>query len=1130
MITYNIEGGVVLGQTAKTATKFNIAVAASNHIEGGKYGSFKARIYSSDGQVKKIAPSGGYAVKNGTVHNIVKNAAGDPFEFDKISVEQTEAPVVELQGATSSTLSFKWTVNDKVDRDRPYTVALYKDEACSELLASWKIVANDGAYKTGDNYWHHTAFNFSGLAANTPYWCKVTDTENNLVSDAVAGTTADFTPVPVGAEVGEGETVLAEDFSELIWGGDMVYNSIGYIFNIKGEDDTTLPFPDTFTKSEGDTHDGYIKAGCTTDKSLFGDYRTAAGSTRLAAWAHITNNTSAGVHIYARPGHLKLSRGSVWTRLATPVLSNLRETATLTVKFKASPYYDHDQQSIADAFSACVSVLTNTGDRADNGTIAEYDELVAKEFTLVDAKNVWTEYEFDIPNVPKGARIAIGTNDKADGKHRMFIDDIEITVKAYETVKMPVVRLQGATSSTLSFQWSENGFTNAEEDIVPNYEVGLYTDEACTSDNLVVSWEISSGNASYYTGTSTSKTLPQPAFNFSGLDANTTYYCKVKDTDSGIESAPVSGTTKEFTVVTVGDDEVAVGGTVLAEDFSELVWNGDMVFPGISSKANDKYIKTIDKFIAAEGINPTDNYDLVNCGKEDQLFHPSGYYPKVKKTRLVDWAHLTNNTDEASDARVYARLGHVKLGTSDWARIATPVLKNLKETATVEVSFKASPYYDNNNTVDSKRTACVTVLHGASSPNKAGKITAKDEYTAYTVELTDAKNTWTEYKCTVRNVTPESRIAIGATSETSSHRMYIDDIKITVVAYEADTAPVVELQGATTSTLSFKWTMNGDYDRDRPYKVALYDNSECGADNLVVSWNIPVDDGTSDSVYRTNKAKTLHPTAFNFSGLTANTPYWCKVTDLSNGAVSAVVSGTTNDFKPATIDKDVKIEKDGVVLAEDFSELIWNGDAVYNGISYTKTSVGSSFTKATGNNPSGYKLVGRTNDSQIFTIYKNHVSTTRLSNWGYRNQPMYGRLGHLRLGNTTAPGWSRIVTPMLENLKGTATVKVSVKIAPFFDHDLLEKPEAKTEACIAIIDNGEYGTSNTGQVTVGNGTETIAVTFDVDQTKNVWTTYEYEISNVTPTSRIEIGATETDVQYHRMYIDEIVITVVSYNE
>ncbi len=1027
----------------------------------------------------------------------------------EISVKKYAEINAECHGETSSTLSFRWSGNGftdaQEDANHPYTVALYEDEACSQAVVSFDIAKNASkSALDGQNIYHQPGFVFGGLEQGKDYWFKVTNTENNLESQPVKGTTGTFESVEVGAEVAEGAVALAEDFSQLVWGGDMVYKGLSYRAN-----KVNSAYP-AFSAATEETASAYSVVGPTADNSLFADYAAAVKGTRLEDWAHITNNGTAGVHLYARPGHLKLSKSSVWARLVTPALTNLRETATLTVKFKASPYYDHDLAT-ADALGACVSVLSNTSERKTDGTIATYDEVVASEFLLKDIKNEWTEYECTVYNVAPGSHIAIGTNDKGSGKHRMFIDDIEIKVKKYESVKVPVVELQGATSSMLSFKWSENGFTNVTEDLAGAYRVALYTDDACGADDLVYAWDIDD-NTKY--------SSLQPAFNFAGLAANTTYWCRVTNTATGIVSEPVYGTTNDFEVVKVGTTAVENGGIVLAEDFSELTGGGSSVYPGVSLRHSEFKIPSKDN---------TTGFSLIKVGDDCKIF--TDYKTATDKLdRLKDWGSLSSAT--ISTVSAYGRLDAIKVGTgSRTGMIVTPELKNLAagKVAKIKVSFKASPYYENG--VNKGLKARVAVFKNTTVSSFATTGTLAD---FRNISLKDEENVWNTYECTIEGVQANDRIAIG-TYESGSYRMYIDDVVITVVDYRDAVAPLVQLQGATSSTLSFKWSENNfenvEADIAIPYNVELYKDAACT--DLFVSWEI----SANNTNYKTTGDGNTyyHQPAFNFSGLAPNTTYYCRVTDMETGLAGEVVSGKTESFTVATVG-DTKVEVGGTVLAEDFSILVWGGDFVFPGISSTKNTR-NELVAATGVNPTAdFKFANGGTEDQMYynpgsdNTYGKLMRNSRLADWGcvtsHGEKPyIYARLGHVKLG--TGGNWTRVVTPILSNLKGTATVKVAFKACPYYDHnqsghdDLSAKITILTGTSRPAADNASYG-----KITATE--ETTAKEFNLTAARNVWTEYEYEISGVTPESRISIGA--VNKTNNRMFIDDIVITVVSYNE
>ncbi len=1040
-----------------------------------------------------------------------------------ITVKKYDELKAKLQGATSSTLSFQWSGNgftDMVaDTKNPYTVALYKDAACSELVASWEISEDNANYHTskdGKDYYFQPAFNFSGLESGKTYYFKAVDTKNNLVSDVVSGTTETFTKVKVEGTVAKGGVVLAEDFSDLVWDGDFIYPGVSYTSqNAIDNKDVTSIAPST-----GDTHEGFALVSPSRETSLTSAaYKNAVNSTSLAGWSF--NSEENGTLTYGRLGHIKVGAGSYTGRIITPTLSNLEQTATLKVSFKASPYYDHNQQSMIDPLDACIKVI------APDGT-----ETSAHKFTLKDEKNKWNEYSFTVLNVEKDAKISIGTY-RASGKakdcqRRMYIDDIKIEVVEYTDAVQ--ARSKRATSSTLTFEWSPSGFTDMSSDRAKDYTVSLYSDEAFTT--MVASWTLPA-TSELYRPYSYENGAVYPAFIFTGLDTKTTYYFKVDDGKGWVRKAMAS--TESFEIVEVGTEKVPQGGTLLAEDFSEFVWFGDMSVPA-GGYMLDAYNNSATKSITLAPVDNHTGYSVQKCSVDKSVYNDLKY--SVASTRLATWGHINQAQKEGTHA-VYAQAGHLRLGNgSNTAGIVTPVLSNIEDgkVAKVTVSFKACPYYDSNDPGTGKAVDLdnfhISLFRGETSRASAGYIKSTyGEVEVVAGELNSARNTWKEYSYDIDNVVSTSRIAIGTKKPSSSTdnkaRMYLDDIKVVVKEYTDLVKPTVEVQGVTSSALSFKWSVNGFTDAKadyaRPARVELYEDADCNT--LVVAWNI----------LDVSKYKLMQP-AFNFTGLNPNTTYYFKVTDINTGMTSDVASAKTSDFTIVQVDENKKVEVDGTVLAEDFSQLIWDGDYVYPGVGYrtseTEKADVTGFTKATGDNPSGYTLMTATDEKQVFgDLYTNATKTTRLSVWGLETSAgsgtggVYAHAGYIKLCTSGAGGTkARIVTPELKNLKGTATVKVSFKSAPY-DSDNLD-------ACVAVLNNSIRGTNGYITTTTPATDVIIKEKFKIGSTKNEWTLNEFEITDVTPDSRIAIGVPFTTPTSggRRIQIDEIVITVVSYNE
>ncbi len=1072
-----------------------------------------------------------------TENNVRRRMYLDDVE---ITVKKYDEVKARLQGATSSTLSFQWSGNGFTDAEAdtkvPYTVALYKDAACTQLVTSWEISADNKNYHTGSAYYFQPAFNFSGLTANTTYYFKATDTKNNLVSNVVSATTAAFTNVPVEGTVAKGGTVLAEDFSQLIWNGDFVYPGISYINSgIVAVKENQVAATE-FTPSEGDTHDGYELVSPSSETSLTDNlYKQAVAKTRLAGWSF--NSEEDGTRVYGRLGHIKVGAGSYTGRIITPALTNLQQTATLKVSFKASPYYDHNQQSMIDPLDACIKVIATDG-----------SELSAHKFTLKDEKNKWNDYSFNVINVEPGSKISIGTY-RANGtagkqQRRMYIDDIKIEVVEYTDAVG--ARLKRATSSTLTFEWSPSGFADGATDRAKAYTVSLYRDENHT--DAVISWALSAQSAAkdnWYVPYEATAGAVIPAFIFTGLDPKTTYYFKVEDEDGW--SSEAMGSTEAFEVVEVGSAKVPQGGTVLAEDFSELVWDADL-----SSPAAGYYPKSLgSKFVSAATGDLT-KYDLSDCDTDHALF-ADNLKNHLTASRLADWGQTV---EKNAGNRIFAQAGHLRIGSGDIAgSIVTPELSNLEEGkyAKVTLTFKACPYYDSNKpdlTYSSSvkkgldpADVSIELLKGditvGTTSTKLVSSTYKLPISKF--NLSGKRNQWKEYTCVIENVTSESRIAIGTYRKDSKYegqcRMYIDDIKIVVDEYSNYEAPVAELQGETSSTLSFKWSENNfssrNKDYTRHYRVELYKNAACS--DLFVSWNI-----NNNSVYKSGNY--VMQTAFNFSGLASNTSYWCKVINLESGLESNVVEGKTTAFTKVPVTA-TSVEQGGTLLAEDFSDLVWNGDLVYPGASCRASTYNKvAFSTAEGDNPTGFSLVAPNTEVGLFDANsKTAIEASSLKNWGYypeneANNRLYQRLGFVKIGGGSKT--SMIVTPELTNLSGTATLTVSFKTCPYYNDDQtsqIDPLDARVMVLNATSVTAESTNSSGGVVGINkiSGTAGTTKDFELQTYQNTWTQESLDIENVAPGSRIAIGTyrpSDSGSGQRRMYIDEIVITVKSYNE
>ena len=426
----------------------------------------------------------------------------------------------------------------------------------------------------------------------------------------------------------------------------------------------------------------------------------------------------------------------------------------------------------------------------------------------------------------------------------------------------PTAALSFAGTSTLIFKWSESNFEDVDMDQALNVRIQLYSDEDCT--NLQVAWTFS-GNP-YGTVSSSYKVFYTytPCFCFSGLRSGTTYYFVVTDTDTGLSSDPVSGTTEEFEVVEVSGS-AAVGDVVLAENFGELTIGGDFVnkAPGFSSSSRSSFTSQP----TPSGEQPDGTYTAEYYGNEVGLFNTMA--SSIASTRIDNWCTINEGS---SNSYICERPGQVKLGASSYtAHITTPKLSSLTGVANLEVTFKAARY-----STDSQEGAVYTVTGG--SVDDSHILSDATKTAVYTFETASSTSVWTEYTCTIQNVTSSMRLAFGVAPRDDDtdagsvqKRIFITDIVVKVKEYVGDItveAPTDLTLSSTATSITASWNAGGTTDE---YTVEYKESAES-------SYTV---------------AGTTTSTNYTISDLTAATSYDVRV--------KASYSGVDSDYAEATI-------------------------------------------------------------------------------------------------------------------------------------------------------------------------------------------------------------------------------------
>ncbi len=463
-----------------------------------------------------------------------------------------------------------------------------------------------------------------------------------------------------------------------------------------------------------------------------------------------------------------------------------------------------EESEVKDNYPAPEAVTVDDGQCTANSIAVIFDgttatEAGAESFTvalvpsngdeIISTKNAGSSdaYYHTFTNLAKGKYSVYACANYAGDKvsEKVYAKDSKENVSVIVVEGgFLAVKLAYSTSSSLAFEWSPSGFEDALKDCAVSYSFGIYKDSECK--DLLVSWKTEKNESIWNSDLAEG----YPQFEFSGLIAGTSYWFRVTDLDRGYTSDPMEAKTDEFSIVEPSKTgQIAEGGIALAEDFSELVWGGNYLKGSAAYSADDRNLA--DAFDTAEGENPVNGgkwkWYLVNPGTEIGLF--STMKKAVASSRLQHWGCVNEAVNGKPSSVVCARPGHIKLGAGSYtALLATPVLENLKSTATVEVSFDQA-LYDSDPT-----TGAVYVINNSTHASMDGgyEVTPAINTLEPAAEFTiSAGRVMKNEKITLHNVSPSSRIGVGPLRKdgtapgSSQHRMYLDNIVVKVVKYEA---------------------------------------------------------------------------------------------------------------------------------------------------------------------------------------------------------------------------------------------------------------------------------------------------------------------------------------------------------
>lgn len=424
---------------------------------------------------------------------------------DKEETSSIEAKV-ETATITESTAIAKWSTtsfaDNKADAGFNYTIELFKDKDCKNLDVSWNIAAN-----SIDMAKYKTSFIFTGLTADTKYWFRVTNKDDNVTSDVVEFTTAKSQFKDLPATAAAGEVILFQDFHEFLWGGDLLNEAAGY-------SNTARSSATAFEKAAGVnpvSADKFYLVSASTEMGLFNTLGNLIPNTSFKDWGQMSeegNKDKPGI-LLARPGMLKMGASNYRGAIVTPELKCLTQPATIELSFKTAPYDNGQDVSIE---------LLDGTTKAD-----KYSWITATSQSLITTVNAgskgagWTTHKVEIQNVTSTCRIAIGAADKGEGsaQHRFYLDDIQIKVISYGELTAPDAPAKPeltATDKTITATWEKVNRANG-------YKVEYKKADAAE-------WTVAAEN------------IAETTFTIEGLDFETAYDVRVSSLLGDLASEP----------------------------------------------------------------------------------------------------------------------------------------------------------------------------------------------------------------------------------------------------------------------------------------------------------------------------------------------------------------------------------------------------------------------------------------------------------------------------------------------------------------------------------------------------------------------------------------------------------------
>ncbi len=362
---------------------------------------------------------------------------------------------VRLVRATDTTIAVAWSITESnvpylsevipnsnadytEDIQKEYKASLYNDKACINLATSVSPIKENlvDSKLLFNNKNIPPRFIFSGLTPSTTYYVKISNlTDKTFNTQALAVKTlpsAASAKSVVTSDAKEGDLILFENFSKVIYGGDQTTRSSGLSRTDRGS-------LTSFTNANGKgtvvaSDKGYYMVGAGTEIGLFNTLTGLLDAMGLRKWSWIGGKSGAtGGSVCSRPGYVKIGTNGNRSFICTPALAAIPKDklATVEVIFKAAPYGEVDGATISKDENK-MKVMALSSPSVSSSYELKYRSVIDEKSLELEGNDIsdWKEYSVILEGVPHNSSIALGGALSATESNRMFLDDVRIYVKS----------------------------------------------------------------------------------------------------------------------------------------------------------------------------------------------------------------------------------------------------------------------------------------------------------------------------------------------------------------------------------------------------------------------------------------------------------------------------------------------------------------------------------------------------------------------------------------------------------------------------------------------------------------------------------------------------------------------------